>query len=94
MKHYRCYRVWIWNTRSERVADTLAWFPTRVVMPTMSSLDLAMAAANDLITALQNPSTGSPLAPTTDSQVAALKQLADIFHGRGAKCCSQPGGAA
>jgi hypothetical protein len=41
---------------------------------------LAMVAAKDLITALQNPSTGSPLAPTTDSQVAALKQLADIFQ--------------
>jgi hypothetical protein len=45
-------------------------------MPTISSIDLVLAAANDLIMALQNP---SPLAPTTDSQTAALKQLADIF---------------
>jgi hypothetical protein len=80
MKHYRCYRVWIWNTRNERVADTLAWFPTLVVMPTLSSLDLALAAAKDLVKALQHPFAGSPLAPTTDSQTAALKQLADIFQ--------------
>jgi hypothetical protein len=23
MKHYRCHRVWIWETRAERIADTL-----------------------------------------------------------------------
>jgi hypothetical protein len=67
MKHYRCYRVWIRDTRSERVADTLAWFPTKVRMPTASSLDIVLAAANDLIKALWHPSPGSPLAPTTDS---------------------------
>jgi hypothetical protein len=39
-----------------------------------------MAAAKDLIKALQHPSAGSPLAPSTDSQAAALKQLADIFQ--------------
>ena len=80
LKHYRCYRVWVWETQHERIADTLAWFPTRVKMPTLSSVDLVLAAAKDLITALQNPSPGSPLAPTTDSQTAALKQLADIFQ--------------
>jgi hypothetical protein len=70
----------IWNTKSKCVADTLAWFPTRVKMPTISSLDLALAAACDLLAALQNPSPGSPLAPTTDSQAAALKQLVEIFQ--------------
>jgi hypothetical protein len=54
--------------------------PHTVIIPTLSSLDLVLAAANDLIKALQNPSAGSPLAPTTDSQAAALKQLADIFQ--------------
>ena len=80
LKHYRCYRVWIWETQHECIVDTLAWFPTRVKMPTISSVDLILAAAADIITALQNPSPGSPLAPTTDSQAAALKQLAEIFQ--------------
>jgi hypothetical protein len=80
MHHYRCYNVFIWGTKSERIADTLAWFPTRVNMPTISSLDMVRAAANDLVKALLHPSAGSPLAPTTDSETAALKQLAEIFR--------------
>jgi hypothetical protein len=78
-KHYRCYRVWIWDTRAERIADTLSWFPTKVAMPNASSTDLAIAAARDLITALQYPSPASPLSPASDSQLAALQQLANIF---------------
>ena len=27
LEHYRCYRVWIWNTKTERKTDTVAWFP-------------------------------------------------------------------
>jgi hypothetical protein len=80
MQHYRCYCVYVWGTKSERVVDTLAWFPTWVKMHTMLSLNLALAAAQDLLTALLHPSPGSPLAPTTDSQTAALKQLVDIFQ--------------
>jgi hypothetical protein len=26
---YRCYRIWIWETRAERISDTLAWFPKK-----------------------------------------------------------------
>jgi hypothetical protein len=83
MHHYRCYWVYTWGTQSERITDTLVWFPTCVKMPTMSSLDLALAAAQDLLMALMHPSPGSPLAPTTDSQTAALKQLVEIFHSPG-----------
>jgi hypothetical protein len=90
LKHYRCYRVWVWGTKSEHVADMLAWFPTKVQMPTVSSLDLVLAAAHDLIEALQHPSPGSPLAPTTDSQTAALKQLADIFMDCTARSAAVP----
>ena len=46
--HYRCYRVWINATRAERIADTLAWFPTKVVMPVPSMGKRAIAAARDL----------------------------------------------
>ena len=24
MHHYRCYKVWVWETRAERISDTLA----------------------------------------------------------------------
>ena len=79
MHHYRCYRVWIWETSAERITDTLAWLPTRVKMLTANSTEAATAAARDLIHALQNPTHASPLAPASDSQLAALRQLADIF---------------
>jgi hypothetical protein len=80
MAHYRCYRVWIWETTSERIADTLAWFPTKVVMPIASSAERAAAAAHDLIQALLHPSPASPLAPLSNDHHQALTQLANIFQ--------------
>ena len=79
MNHYRCYRVWITETSAERVSETVVWLPSKVKMPTASSADAATAAARDLIQALRNPAPTSPLSPTSDSQLAALQQLADIF---------------
>jgi hypothetical protein len=76
MHHYRCFRIWITETSAERVADTLSWFPTKVLMPTASSTDSVIAAARDLIHALQNPSPASALAP---NHHAALQQLISIF---------------
>ena len=37
MQHDRCYIVWTKDTQSERIADTLTWFPTLVEMPKNSS---------------------------------------------------------
>ena len=82
LNHYRCYRVYANETRSERIADTLAWFPTEVKMPTASSTDAAITAANDLVTALQNPHPASALSPLADNEHAALQQLAEIFRNR------------
>jgi hypothetical protein len=78
-RHYRCYRVWAWATNSECIADTLASFPTTVIMPRHSSTDAAIAAAHDLAQALLSPSPSSPLSPITDSQRHQLLQLSSIF---------------
>ena len=82
MKHYRCFNTWVIETRAERIADTIVWFPSQVVMPTASSTDAACAAALDLIQALRHPATASALSPLTDAEHAALLQLADIFTAR------------
>ena len=82
LNHYRCYRVYSTDTRAERIADTLAWFPTHVKMPTAESTEAAIAAAHDLIHALQNPSPASALSPLTDNEHYALQQLAEIFQTR------------
>jgi hypothetical protein len=34
---YRCYNIWIWETRSERICDTISWFPMKITMPIASS---------------------------------------------------------
>ena len=57
---YRCYTVWMWDTRATRVCDTLTWLP-----PTLP--DLILAGVRDIVQAIQSPSAGSPLAPLTDS---------------------------
>ena len=77
--HYRCYTIWADATSAERIANTLTWFPSHVDMPTTSSLELATAAAQDLIAALLHPSDAEPLPPADLVQRAALQQLADIF---------------
>eukprot|EP00978_Attheya_sp_CCMP212_P043442 scaffold284051_cov46-Attheya_sp.AAC.1 len=79
INHYRCYKVWISETTSERVADTITWYLSQVSMPKASTTEEASAAARDLIEALLHPGPASPLSPLSDSHRQALFQLADIF---------------
>lgn len=79
MEHHRSFLVYISSTRTTQNTDTLAWFPSKILMLTASSSDIAMAAAYDLIQALLHPSPASALAPLTDSQRSALYELASIF---------------
>ena len=79
MDHYRCYTVHMNKTKSLRFTDTLTWFPSKVVMPVPTSTDRAIAAANDLTTALLSPSSVSPLAPMDDTTRYYLKTLSRLF---------------
>ena len=79
LESYRCYTVWLWDTRSTRICDTLQWFPTKTPMPLASSTDLILAGIQDIVHALNNPSPGSPLAPLTDSHHDALVQLTTVL---------------
>jgi hypothetical protein len=80
MKHYRCYKVWIPETRATRIADTLAWFPTQVKMPIPDTATLAIATARDLVKILGNPNPASPLSPLSASEKESLEQLAKNFQ--------------
>ena len=53
-EHYRCHRVYVTNTRAERIANTVEFFPHSCAMPKTSSADAATHAAQDLIHALDN----------------------------------------
>jgi hypothetical protein len=79
MESYRCHRVWIWETRATRICDTLTWFPTHVPMPASSSTDIIIASLRDIVTALQNPSPQTPLAPCTDTQNQALLDVVTLL---------------
>ena len=80
LESYRCYTVWLWETRVTRICDTLAWFPTKVTMPIASSNDLViLAGIGDIVQALNNPSPGSTLAPLTDSLHEALLQITRVL---------------
>jgi hypothetical protein len=55
MHHYRCQNVYISTTASERIVDTLEFFPHSYQMPQLSSTDRLLMAANDMSNALQHP---------------------------------------
>jgi hypothetical protein len=79
MHHYRCQNVYISATASERIVDTLEFFPHNYQMPQLSSTDRLLMAAKDMTDALQNPHPEVPFATIGDDTISALSELAAIF---------------
>jgi hypothetical protein len=79
LEDYRCYTVYITKTRSNRIVETVDFFPQKVILPFPSSLDLATQAAADLTHALLHPQPAGPFCQVGDEQAIALKRLASIF---------------
>jgi hypothetical protein len=79
MHHYRCQNVYISTTASERIMDTLEFFPHNYQMPQLSSTDRLLMAAKDMTDALQNPHLEVPFASVRDDTILALADLAAIF---------------
>jgi hypothetical protein len=55
MHHYRCQNAYITSTASERIVDTLEFFPHNSPMPQLSSTDRVLMAAQDMTDALKHP---------------------------------------
>jgi hypothetical protein len=79
MHHYRCKNVYISTTASERIVDTLEFFPHNYQLPQLSSTDRLLMEATDMTDALQNPRPAAPFASVGDDTLAALKDLTAIF---------------
>jgi hypothetical protein len=79
MHHYRCQNVYILTTASERIVDTLEFFPHNYQMPQFSSADRLLMAAKDMTGAFQNPHPEVPFAIVGDDTVKALADLAASF---------------
>jgi hypothetical protein len=79
MHHYRCQNVYISSTASERIVDTLEFFPHNYQMPQLSSTDRLIMDAKDMTDALHNPHPEVPFAHVVDGTISALIELATIF---------------
>lgn len=81
LNSYGCYNIWIWDTRAERVCDTVSWFPTKVAMPLASTNDLILAGVHDILHAIQNPIPPASLASLSPQHTKALTTLTTILTG-------------
>jgi hypothetical protein len=64
---------------SERIVDTLEFFPHNYQMPQLSSTNRLLMSAKDMTDAFQNPHPDVPFASVGDATVKALVDLAAIF---------------
>jgi hypothetical protein len=81
LEHYRCYTVYITNTRGDIILETVAFFPEKFTLPFPSAQDLATQAAADLTHTLLHPQPAGPFCKVGDEQTIALNRLANIFEG-------------
>jgi hypothetical protein len=82
MHHYRCQNIYITSTASERIVDTLEFFPHNYMMPHISSTDRLLMAANDMNDALKYPHPYVQLSTVGDDTITALSQLAKKFKSK------------
>ena len=78
--HYRCYNVYIPETRAVIHPGTVEFLPQNCKMPFRSSAENATIAAIELIHDLRNPAPAAPYAHIGDVKLQALHQLAEIFQ--------------
>ena len=81
LDHYRCVKCFIPKTRSIRISDTVAFFPTTVPLPATSLDDHLRAAASDIVTLLSTPPPSTfPSLTITDSTREAIHQIAKLLN--------------
>jgi hypothetical protein len=79
MHHNRCQNVYISATASERIVDTIEFFPHNYQMPQLSSTDRLLMTAKDMTDAFQNTHLEVPFTSVGDGTIFALAELAAIF---------------
>jgi hypothetical protein len=80
MHHYRCQNVYISTTASDRIVDTIEFFPHNYQMPHLSSTDELLIAAKDMMDAFQNPHLAVPFASVGNDTITALADLATVSN--------------
>jgi hypothetical protein len=72
-------KMYISSTASERIVDTLEFFPHNYQMQQLSTTDRLIMAANDMTDALENPHPEVPFTHAGDDTISALAELATMF---------------
>jgi hypothetical protein len=73
MEHHRCFQVYISKTRATRISDTVHFKHQYITNPTVSPESHVVAAAQQLVTALQGN------IPAGNETAEALKQVSNLF---------------
>jgi len=63
LESYRCFLVYIPETRAIRSVDTLSWFPRDFQMPALSANDILYQAAQNILQVLQMQTQIVPFLP-------------------------------
>ena len=78
--HYRCYNIYIPETRALIQPEKVEFLPHNSKMPFRSLAENATIAATELIHDLCNPTPAAPYAHICYAQMQALDQLAENFQ--------------
>jgi len=74
-EHYRCHIIYVKQTKSERVSDTVFFKTKFLTQPTLTPADIITKALNDLTQALKGKNNQQGL-----DQIEALTKLNDILN--------------
>jgi hypothetical protein len=74
MEHHQCFRVYVTRTRATRISDTIVFKHQYITSPMISPESHVVAAAQQLVTALQGN------IPAGNKMVEALTKVSQTFH--------------
>ena len=75
LEQYRCYQVYVNNTRAERNVDTVKFSPQHTKVPSIAANDAATTAAQELVAALSDPKPNIEWEKVGNQQLDALRSL-------------------
>jgi hypothetical protein len=78
-KHYRCVTVYITETASTRITDTIAWIPQNTGVPTTSPSNKVIAAIQNVQTTIMGIPKSNSLADRTEEKIQTLQHLTELF---------------
>lgn len=85
LNHYRSWRTFVIKSQTQRISDTLAWFPSPLLLPGSNPYDMVHAAITDLTSALATLATNANLIssnqmPFKEIASTATQALTDLIN--------------